>query len=167
MRLLSLTVLSTPHINAFQDALRSDLDQMNRSKYILLFKSPDPIPETALLAFEAKALRAAYQGIVPAAQVQSNVRRLSAPGALTAALNWYRALSPSLRIARITVPTLYLWGDADMALGETAALATASWVDAPYRFERLPGISHWLLEQVPETIISLLLQHLGTGNPRS
>ena len=41
------------------------------------------------------------------------------PGALTAALNWYRAIEPrSLAdVGPITVPTLYVWSTEDIALG--------------------------------------------------
>ena len=39
-RLRTLSVLSTPHIDAFSKAVRSDPDQMFRSKYVLLFKAP-------------------------------------------------------------------------------------------------------------------------------
>ncbi len=70
----------------------------------------------------------AYQDKLPAAQIESNVRRLSEPGALSAALNWYRALDMNGATARVTVPTLYIWGQDDFALGETAAVATAQQV---------------------------------------
>ena len=82
------------------------------------------------------------------------------PGALTAALNWYRALALNHTTAAVTIPTLYIWSDHDIALGEAGALATANYVSGPYRFERLHGLSHWLIEEAPSQITSLLLDHI-------
>jgi pimeloyl-ACP methyl ester carboxylesterase len=60
----------------------------------------------------------------------------------------------------INVPTLYIWGERDQALGRTAALRTSDFCKGPYRFEILPGKSHWLLEECPEDIVRLLDEHL-------
>ena len=161
-RLRTLSVLSTPHIDAFSKAVRSDPDQMFRSKYILLFKAPGHVAESLLLADGAKRLRGAYECKVPEAQVEANVRRFSEEGALTAALNWYRSLKVGgAAVGRIAVPTLYIWGEQDHALGETAAVATAGYVDAPYRFVRLAGKSHWLLEDARDEVVGALQKHLA------
>src|SRR4029453_11889815 len=37
------------------------------------------------------------------------------------------------------VPTLYVWGDSDPAIGGDAAVATADHVTGPFRFEGLAG----------------------------
>ena len=158
-RLRTVSVVSTPHIDAFQDALRSSFDQMNRSKYILLFKLPR-VAEWALLAADARALREAYAGVVPRSQIAANVRRMREGGTLTAALNWYRALPAGLRIGPVKVPAIYVWGDRDQALGEVAALKTAQYCVAGYQFYRLAGRSHWLLEEAPEDLALLLLGHI-------
>ncbi len=159
-RLRTVSVVSTPHIDAFQDALRSSFDQMNRSKYILLFKLPRGVPEWALLAADARGLRAAYAGVVPRSQIAANVRRMREGGTLTAALNWYRALPAGLRIGSVTVPAIYIWGDRDQALGEVAALRTARYCTGEYQFFRLAGRSHWLLDEVPEDLARRLLGHI-------
>lgn len=157
-RLHTLTVLSTPHLDAFADALRNDPRQQQLSAYFLLFQAPGHAAEAALLADDASLLRGVYLDKLRATEVEANVRRFSEAGTLTAALNWYRAASlGSGHIGSIRVPTLYVWGDRDMALGEVAALATAGHVSAPYRFERLEGRSHWLIEECPEVIATLIL----------
>jgi pimeloyl-ACP methyl ester carboxylesterase len=162
--LRSVSILSTPHPVAFLNALKTDSDQQDRSRYIKIFRMPGHMAEAALLADDAKRLRAAYEDKLPAAQIDSNVRRLSEPGALTAALNWYRAmtLDPSFDGASkiITVPTLYVWGEQDHALGESAALATAQFVTAPYNFVRLPGKSHWLPAEAIAEIAPVLVDHI-------
>jgi pimeloyl-ACP methyl ester carboxylesterase len=159
-RVLSLTAVSMPHPDAFLEALEKDEDQRSRSKYILLFRAPAGMAETALLAINARGLRKAYAGKLPAAEVEANVRRFAEDGALRAALNWYRALDRKARIGEIKVPTLYIWGEDDRALGEAAALGTVRFVKGPYRFERLVGKSHWLLEEAPETVARLLTEQL-------
>ncbi len=165
-RLRTVSVVSTPHIDAFQDALRSSFDQMNRSKYILLFKLRG-VAEWALLAADARALRQAYAGFVPKPQVAENIRRMRERGTLTAALNWYRALPVGLRIGPVTAPAIYIWGDRDQALGEAAALGTARYCTGEYHFYRLAGRSHWLLDEVPEDLALLLLGHILKRSDRA
>lgn len=162
-RVRSLTALSVPHPDALFQAMLSDPDQQERSKYIAFFRMPGGLAEAFFQADDHKNLKAVYQGKLTGAQVQENVRRLSEPGALTAALNWYRALEPGVATGKISVPTLYVWSSQDMALGETAALATAAQVSAPYRFERIDGVSHWLMAEVPDRVAKLLLEHIQTN----
>lgn len=159
-RVQSLTALSVPHPDALFQAMQSDPDQQERSKYIAFFRMPGGLAEKYFQEDDCKNLRAVYQGKLPEAQVQSNIRRLSEPGALTSALNWYRALEPGAATGKIAVPTLYIWSTQDMALGETAALATAGHVSAPYRFERIEGASHWVMAEIPQRISSLVLEHI-------
>jgi pimeloyl-ACP methyl ester carboxylesterase len=77
-------------------------------------------------------------------------------------LNWYRADEPpwDIGIGKIEVPTLYCWGTGDPALGREAALWTADFVSAPYRFEIFEGSSHWLPERDAGRLGDLLLEHL-------
>ncbi len=159
-RLKTLTVLSTPHTGAFLRAVKHDPDQRRRSLYIPLFRMPFHIAEFLLLARNAKPLRKAWRGKLPPQMIEANIERLRTNGTLTAALNWYRALSLKARTGPITVPTLYVWGARDVALGPTAAHATGNYIQAPYRFEILTDASHWLLEDSHERIAELLLEHL-------
>jgi pimeloyl-ACP methyl ester carboxylesterase len=160
-RVGSLCVLSIPHVDAFLEAVRSDVEQQDKSKYIQFFRMPGGTAESVLLSDGAQRLRSVYQGKLAEEQIEANVRRLSEPGALTAALNWYRALDLETRIGNVAVPTLFLWGDRDLACGKQAAFATARYVSAPYRFELLTGYSHWLLEEAPEQIAEFVLSHIN------
>jgi hypothetical protein len=91
------------------------------------------VSQSNVLADGAAALQAAYAGRVPALLLDENVRRLSEPGALSATLNWYRALTDNLSYpaGRVAVPTRYVWGSEDRALGREAALLTGGFVDGP------------------------------------
>ncbi|WP_121007893.1 alpha/beta fold hydrolase [Saccharothrix australiensis] len=159
-RLRTLTAVSTPHPRAFADAVESDEDQHLRSRYMTEWRSTST--EQRMLADDAAALRRMFEWQVPPSKVDEYVRRLSEPGALTAALNWYRAGRPGKGIGRVTVPTLYVWSTEDVAFGSTAAFGTAEWVSGPYRFEMLEDVSHWVPEQVPEVLTALIAEHLGT-----
>jgi pimeloyl-ACP methyl ester carboxylesterase len=103
-----------------------------------------------------------------AAEVEAFVAAMLEPGAMTAALNWYRATDPAAlaRVGAITVPTLYVWSTEDVALGRAGAEATVDWVSGPYRFEVLTGVSHWIPETAPRELSRMLLEHLG-ANPAS
>ncbi len=159
-RVATLTVVSTPHPKAFARALWSSA-QLLRSAYIGFFRTPR-LPELVLGAQQQRGLRLLLAGSGLDRQwIDSYTDALGRPGALVAALAWYRAATPfSVGAPRVAVPTLYVWGSRDPALGPTAARATGRWVTGPYRFEVVPGAGHWLPEQHPEHLTRLLLTHL-------
>lgn len=138
-RVRSLTVLSTPHPRAMARGLvRSD--QALRSLYVALFQLP-ALPEAFLRPRLPALLR---RSGLPAEQAERCGALMREPGALTAALDWYRALPLGARpVGAVQVPTTYLWGAADPALGRWAAEDTERHVEAPYRFVEL-DTGHWL-----------------------
>jgi len=82
------------------------------------------------------------------------------PGALTAAINWYRAMplsNPRAIGQKVSVPTLYVWSDRDIALLPKSAHDTARYVTGEYHFEILPGVSHWIPDEEPDKLADLLL----------
>jgi pimeloyl-ACP methyl ester carboxylesterase len=83
---------------------------------------------------------------------------------LSAALNWYRALPWSGceqgYACRSTVPTTYVWSDGDRAVSRAGAHATERFVDAPYRFVALPGVSHWIPDEAPKALAELILDRV-------
>lgn len=158
-RLRSLSVVSTPHPAALGEALRSDEEQRMMSQYMTDWREKST--ERRMLADDAKAIRTMFDRRVEHSRIEEYIQRLTEPGALTAALNWYRSGKPGTRAGRITVPTLYVWSTEDVALGSAAALGTAAWVEGPYRFEMIEDVSHWVPEEAPELVTSLLLEHLN------
>ena len=65
-----------------------------------------------------------------------------------------------MRVGKVVVPTLYIWSTQDHALGKAAAIATGEYVTGPYCFERLEGVTHWLLEEAPDQVSALVLKHV-------
>jgi pimeloyl-ACP methyl ester carboxylesterase len=63
----------------------------------------------------------------------------------------------------VAVPTTYVWGEEDLALGKTAALATEQFVTASYRFVSLPGISHWVPDQAPEVVAAEIIARVTSA----
>ena len=159
-RIATVTSLATPHPAAMaRVALRST--QALRSMYIPLFRLP-AVPERVLLAGGGRLLdRALRRSGLDAERATAYVHAMRQPGALTGALNWYRAASPRAlgRLGRVGRPTLYVWGNRDLALGRAAAEATASHVTGPYRFVELDA-PHWLPEAEPERVAALIQGHL-------
>jgi pimeloyl-ACP methyl ester carboxylesterase len=165
-RVASLTAVSTPHPRAFASALWSS-PQLLRSAYIGFFRLPR-LPELALGAHRLGGLRflLARSGLGQR-WVETYAGALAQPGALAAALAWYRAAVPfGLRVPRTPVPTRYLWGSGDPALGPRAARTTGDWVTGPYRFEVLPGAGHWLPEHHPDAVARVVLDQLRSSPTR-
>lgn len=159
-RLRTLTIVSVPHPRPFADARANDPDQQARSTYIQGFRE-DPAADRAFLADDAALLRLALAEAGPDILAE-HLRVLTDPGALDAALNYYRAWDAELDGTDVvTVPTLYVWSDDDVALGRVAAEQTVDYVDAPYTFEVIAGVSHWIPEVVPEVLAGLVLDHLA------
>lgn len=168
----TLTVVSTPHPSAFGIALSvAGSDQQQRSSYIDVFRQ-EGVAENLFLGEDGsgEGLRTLFSASgLESGDVEVFVTALTEPGALTAALNWYRATSfedPAMRdLGSVNVPTMYVWSTDDIALGREAAEATANFVQGPYRFEVLEGVSHWIPEAAPEQLSGLLLDFLGSNEP--
>jgi pimeloyl-ACP methyl ester carboxylesterase len=159
-RLKTVSPVSVPHPAAF---LKSFLNSRQglASYYMYLFQLPR-IPEWTMLrrngSFISRSLRQAGQ--TPAV-AERDAHAMLEPGALTAALNWYRAMplsNPRSISQKVSVPTLYVWSDRDIALMPKAAYDTGRYVTGEYRFEILPGVSHWIPDEEPDKLAELLLE---------
>ncbi len=160
-RVRTLTAVSVPHPAALSAAIAGDAGQRARSAYIGLFRKAGKA-EQVLLGNNATALRTMFDGCPPD-RVDRYVRPMGEPGALTAALNWYRAqqISDLSTVGPVTVPSTYVWSEGDIAVGELAALSCADHVTGPYRFVRLPGVSHWLPDEAPGPLADAVLRQLA------
>ena len=160
-RLASLTMLSRPHPAAFARAMAEDPGQPHRSRHHKAFLEPGAA--ATLLAEDCAWLRQRHAAQhVPVAATEKHLSVLGNPAAMEAALAWYRARRAVYRpIGPIKVPTLFIWGDEDDTVGRMAAEGTVDFVQAPYRFEVLPGVGHYAPDQMPDRVTQLLLEHLA------
>jgi pimeloyl-ACP methyl ester carboxylesterase len=152
-RLEKLAILNAPHPITFFKHLRKP-DQLRRSWYMFFFQLPW-LPEAALRAGNYAAIRRQLRA-------PEYVEALSRPGALTATINYYRALFrrglPTLRAASrspIKVPVLIIWGQRDPFLGPDLAEPPAALVPNR-RVERLADVGHWPHLEQPERVNDLL-----------
>lgn len=166
-RVQTLTSVATPHPKAFAAAkagagLETGDDQAAKASYMDVFRSPGS--EDLFLADGGAGFQAGLEatGLDPDSAAHHVQRATASPAAMVGMLNWYRGAEPADAdaVGPITVPTLYVWPDADAVFGPTAARATAAHVDGPYRFEVLEGEGHWAPETAHEPLVGLLLEHL-------
>jgi pimeloyl-ACP methyl ester carboxylesterase len=154
-RLTGLTVLSTPHPAALSRSLATST-QLLRSFYVFVFQLPW-LPEILLRGRVAPLLRRMHLNRDSAAEYG---RFMSRDARLTGGLNWYRGMwLPDRRRSRarlVIVPTTFIWGNGDEALGRRAAELTERYVRAEYRFIELDE-SHWLPENAPKVIAREIL----------
>jgi pimeloyl-ACP methyl ester carboxylesterase len=166
-RVRSVSVVSTPHPLALQQALSGgDPEQAARTGTTASLQEAD-VPERLLLGPGGDGsglLRMLRETGLDDEDAEMYAAALSEPGALTAALNWYRAMDPSAlaELEPIRVPTMYVWSTGDAAIGRVAAEGTREHVEGAYRFEVLEGVSHWVPETAPEQLSGLLIRHLAS-----
>jgi pimeloyl-ACP methyl ester carboxylesterase len=156
-RIERLAILNAPHPGIVGAYMRHHPGQWLRSVYVGLFQLPG-LPERLLTADRCRALRHALTstsrpGAFSAADLDRYVEAWLQPGAMTAMLNWYRALVrlPRDEPARVRVPTLILWGKQDTALQSGLAEASLAFCDAG-RIRWYERASHWLAHEEPDSV---------------
>jgi pimeloyl-ACP methyl ester carboxylesterase len=175
-----LVIMNVPHPACFARELRQPR-QLLKSWYMFFFQIP-ALPELLLGRNDAQPigdmfrLGPRHRTQIPEMAIDVYRQNALRPGGLTAMLNWYRAFfqnrkSPKTREARpdtarfpkIDVPTLFLWGDADVALDFRTTQGTRHYV-SDLTFRVLPGISHWVQQEAPQAVNAMLEAWL-TGSP--
>jgi pimeloyl-ACP methyl ester carboxylesterase len=163
-RVHSLTVLSRPHPAAFARAMQEDSAQSERSRHHRAFREGDAIER--MRKANLYPLRSALESQgVPPQDAEVYIHALLEPGAIEGAMNWYRASNiAAAATPAVKVPTLYVWGTDDATVGRRAAELTSEYVSGPYKFVPLERAGHFLVDQFPQRISALLLEHLrGCG----
>ncbi|MGH7986415.1 MAG: alpha/beta fold hydrolase [Candidatus Binataceae bacterium] len=158
-RVATLTMLSRPHPAAFARALVEDPEQPKRSQHHTAFRQSDVINRLRQDNFKMLRAGLAREGISPE-NLDAHFQTLSEPGALEAAINWYRANNIASEIPSVSVPTLYIWGTADASVGRRAAELTEQFVHGSYRFIQIEGGGHFIVDQFADRIAELVIAHL-------
>lgn len=171
-----LIVMNAPHPGAMMRELRTPA-QMRKSWYILAFQIPW-LPEYLLTRNHASAIssmiyRSAVQKDAFTPETLARYEEaMSIPGALPAALNYYRQLLRHglrhyrSRTMRVDAPTLLIWGEQDIALGIELTHDLNEWVpDLQVRY--LPNSGHWVQQEQPDEVNRLVLKFLQTSDARA
>lgn len=167
-RVERLIILNAPHPAAFRRELKRP-GQLLRSSYMLFFQLPW-LPER-VIAFRNHALlermlrrQPVHVGAFSRRDIQRYKDALSRPGALTAALNYYRALirypgDMGKRLRPVPMPTLLIWGEKDPYLNLRLTEGLEPW--APQlQVARIADASHWVQNDSPERVNALMTSFL-------
>ncbi len=171
-----LAILNAPHPDRFLRGLMT-WKQLKKSWYMFYFQLPW-LPERMMRARDFGGLRhllrrdPVRQGAFTPEDIERYVAAMAQPGALTAAINYYRALfrrTPWRVRARFRVverPVQVIWGERDRYLGAELAEFDPAWVKDG-RVERIPEASHWVHWDAPEQVNRRLIGFLsgGGGSP--
>jgi pimeloyl-ACP methyl ester carboxylesterase len=164
-RVHRLVVMSVGHPNAGRPP---SVAQREKSWYMLLFQFEDTA-EALLAQSDWKLAREWLRGN---GDVDRYLVDLARPGALTAALNWYRAnVSPEREVGaprafpEVRAQTLGLWSSGDDYLLEEQMVGSAEHVTGGWSYTRIDGASHWLQLDAPERVNELLAAFLREERP--
>ncbi|KAL2101578.1 hypothetical protein ACEWY4_003339 [Coilia grayii] len=167
-----LIIMNAPHPAAWLDAVLRRPSQLLRCGHACFFLLP-LLPEIALSLEDFKLLRNLLCGAclgmrnrarqLTEAQLEGYLYRLSQPGALTPPLNYYRAfLSNTLyKHEDVVVSTMLIWGEDDRVLVEGMSGGMRPYVRGPVVLHTIPNCSHWVQEDQPETVNTLIWNFLA------
>ena len=160
----SWTSLSIPHMRAFQEAYNNDFDQKEKSKYIGFFNMPF-FPELYMPFNNYKNLKRVWK-VHGEEEINAYLNVFRQRGALRSALNWYRAnignrRKPSdyIQFGNVEVPTLFIWGNMDMAIGRKSVELSEKYMNGPYNFVELYA-GHWLIQEEFDKVSNEIIKHL-------
>jgi pimeloyl-ACP methyl ester carboxylesterase len=181
-----LAVLQVPPAAVWRANI--SLRQLLRSWYMFFFQLPR-IPEWAISRKNFASLDRIFtesvvrKGAFSEKDIQIYKEALGRPGAVTGAVNYYRANlgrlmsrrksedaaesngdqsseTTALRDGRIRVPTLFIFGEKDVAILPRTVCGVASCIGAPYRELRIPDSGHWVQNEAVEEVNAALLEFL-------
>ena len=162
-----LIVLNIPHPAKFAEGLRTP-QQLLRSGYIFFFQLPF-LPELLIQLNDYQALEQAFKGMAKnknaftAADIEAYKNAFAKPGALTAAINYYRnvlqgsSLQSSWSV--LEVPTLMIWGEDDIPLGKELTYGTEQYV-RDFQIKYIPNCSHWVQQEQPQLVNQYMREFL-------
>ena len=179
-RISRLVVINGVHPGPFQRALVENEAQRQASSYMHYLRAPEAEARLSANGFErllAMLSRFGPQPWLTPEKRAAYVEAWSAPGALTAMLNWYRAsplvvpqpgetvdpakvmkLDPAL--LRIRMPHLVLWGMDDRALLPVSRATLADYCD-DLTVREVAGADHWVVHQRTDVVIGHLRDFLA------
>ena len=153
--------------------------QLRRSWYMFFFQLPR-LPEWWASANDFARMDEMYRktslraGAFSEDDIAAYKEALRQPRALTSAINYYRAnvfrslLHGGVETpddekdkGRIRVPTLFIYGEHDMAILPSTVRDLGSFIDAPYRELRIPDSGHWVQNEAVEEVNTALLEFLA------
>ncbi|QAA34503.1 alpha/beta hydrolase [Clostridium manihotivorum] len=152
------SALAVPHMAAYMNAKSNDKEQMEKSRYIRLFQVP-VVPEVFLgsknLAYlktiwseHSKREIEDYLGIFKDYEGRNRV------------INWYRANNKiSVKYGDVTIPTLFIWGNKDLAIARAGVEDAKKYMKGEYNFVELDA-GHWLVQEKYNLVLEEVSKHI-------
>ena len=156
-----LIVLNIPHPAKFAEGLQTP-QQLLKSWYIFAFQIPW-LPEFLFSLNDYQAIKEAFSGMAidktafSEADLKAYRDAAAKPGALTAAINYYRSIFQSLftgdrqQWGILDISTLIIWGENDTALGKELTYGTEAYVK-DWQIKYIPNCSHWVQQEQPALV---------------
>ncbi|KAJ8375288.1 hypothetical protein SKAU_G00058680 [Synaphobranchus kaupii] len=172
-----LIVLNCPHPSVFTDYSLRSPSQLLKSSHIFFYQLPR-LPELMLSINDFKALKCLFTsrstGIgrkgcwLTSEDMEAYLYAFSQPGALTGALNYYRNIFSFLPLRQQDVksPVLLLWGERDAFLEQDMAETCRLYIKNHFRLNIISGASHWLQQDQPDIVNTLIWTFLKEGEGR-
>lgn len=162
-RIHTWTAMSIPHSGVFFDAALNHPEQQKRSAYMKQLQRPF-VPEF-LFHLNQQKVADGLRGRWTDEQIEECLAIQREHGALTAALNWYRAAKTEGNTVdaafkkNIIRPTLFIWGKEDPVVASEIIPLQEDYIKAPYR--ELPLVSgHSLIQSKEDSVVQAILTHL-------
>jgi len=173
-RISKLAVMQVPPASAWRANLT--FRQLLRSWYMFFFQLPR-VPEWAISRKNLSGIdrtfreRVVNKDAFTDSDIELYKEALRQSGALTAAINYYRANVGRVMFRtrakgipkkdrRIAMPTLFIFGEQDFAIIPETARGVGRYVRGPYREVRIPESGHWVQNEAAEKVNTALLEFL-------
>jgi pimeloyl-ACP methyl ester carboxylesterase len=177
-RVSKLAVMQVPPAAVWRANM--SLRQVLRSWYMLFFQLPR-VPEWMIGRKNMAAIDRTFtesvfrKGSFSADEIEKYKEALRQPGALSSAVNYYRANinrlasrgsksnseASSSSNERTRVPTLFIFAEQDFAILPETVRGVADHVDAPYRELRIKHSGHWVQNEAAEEVNDALIEFLN------
>lgn len=149
-KILSWTGISVPHPQAFGKAIVVDEEQSKMSQYVKNFQLPY-LPEKGIRKNDFELLKRLWKNS-ESNEIDDYLKVFKNPKQLTASINYYRNNYKLLKSAAkeqilgdINVPTLFIWGNKDIAIGSYSVKEGHQYMKNEYEFIELDS-GHWLIQ---------------------
>lgn len=160
------TAMSVPHYRAFATAVFQDPEQASYRGLLELFESD--AAEDVMGGSDMAGLRSAWSASPPELQA-AYAEVFSQPGALTGALNYYRAnashqaaLADESAFGPVDTPTALIWGRNDPYVRRMSVERSAALMTGPYALVELDA-GHFLVQEAYDEVLVAVLTHLKSA----
>lgn len=162
--LTRLVIMNVPHPLCARRELKT-WKQLKKSWYIFFFQIPR-LPEMRLGKNGAEVIARLFRETsvnkhrFTREEVEPYRAAAARPGAITAMLNYYRALlqtpdAGQIGDGKVDVPTLVIWGEQDVAIDIACLDGTGNYV-SDLTVRRFPHASHWVQQDIPDEVNAAL-----------